>query len=46
MADPEWNPVLPWHRLYYQDNYPRLQEVKSAWDPQNRFSHPLGVTSA
>ena len=45
MADPEWNPALPWHHLYYQDNYPRLQEVKSAWDPQNRFSHPLGVTS-
>ncbi|MET8082268.1 FAD-binding protein [Streptomyces sp. NPDC005303] len=44
MADPEWNTSgVPWHRLYYKDNYPRLQRVKAAWDPRNVFGHALGV---
>lgn len=44
MADPEWNTSgVPWHRLYYKDNYPRLQRAKAAWDPRNMFGHALGV---
>ena len=34
---------VPWHRLYYQDNYPRLQRIKSRWDPTNVFRHALSV---
>ncbi|WP_443329407.1 FAD-binding oxidoreductase [Streptomyces sp. 8N706] len=48
MADPAWNTSgVPWHHLYYKDNYPRLQRVKAAWDPRNMFGHrPLGVLPA
>src|SRR5688500_13942113 len=31
-ADPTWNTSgVPWHALYYKDNYRRLQEVKARW---------------
>ena len=44
LADPQWNKSdVPWHTLYYQDNYPRLQEVKKKWDPLNIFHHALSV---
>lgn len=43
MVDLEWNPTVPWHELYYQGNYPRLQEIKRKWDPLERFGHALGV---
>jgi hypothetical protein len=44
LADPEWNPSgVPWHQLYYKDNYPRLQRVKARWDPGNLFHHKLSV---
>ena len=47
MADPTWNASgLPWHRFYYQDNYPRLQQVKAAWDPCTIFKHRLSVEPA
>ncbi|MET9887871.1 FAD-binding protein [Streptomyces sp. NPDC006430] len=47
MADPAWNTSgVPWHRLYYKDNYPRLQRVKAAWDPRGLFGHELGVSPA
>ncbi len=43
-ADPEWNTSgVPWHRLYYKDNYPRLQRVKAQWDPRNVFHHALSI---
>jgi hypothetical protein len=30
LADPQWNTSgVPWHTLYYKDNYPRLQQVKA-----------------
>ncbi|MFJ1899228.1 MULTISPECIES: BBE domain-containing protein [unclassified Streptomyces] len=29
-----------------KDNYPRLQRVKSRWDPLNVFHHPLAVRPA
>jgi hypothetical protein len=33
----------PWHMLYYQANYPRLQRIKSRWDPRNVFRHALSI---
>jgi aclacinomycin oxidase len=44
LADPEWNTSgVPWHTLYYKDNYPRLQRIKSRWDPGNVFHHALSI---
>jgi len=34
---------VPWHTLYYKDNYPRLQRVKARWDPLDVFHHALSV---
>lgn len=34
---------VPWHSLYYKENYPRLQRVKARWDPRNVFRHALSV---
>ncbi|WP_083974609.1 FAD-dependent oxidoreductase [Kitasatospora mediocidica] len=44
LADPVWNTSgVPWHTLYYKDNYPRLQEVKARWDPRGVFRHALAI---
>ncbi|MEV5551986.1 FAD-binding oxidoreductase [Streptomyces sp. NPDC052309] len=44
LADPALNTSgVPWHQLYFKDNYPRLQRVKAAWDPKNVFSHRLSI---
>ena len=44
LADPEWNTSgVPWHTLYYKDNYPRLQQIKARWDPRNVFHHDLSI---
>lgn len=44
LADPEWNTSgVPWYTLYYQGNYPRLQQIKSRWDPHNVFHHALSI---
>ncbi|GAB3449295.1 FAD-dependent oxidoreductase [Actinophytocola sediminis] len=44
LADPAWNTSgVPWHSLYYKENYPRLQQVKGRWDPREVFSHALSV---
>ena len=46
LADPMLNTSgVTWHMLYYKDNYPRLQRVKSVWDPTNVFHHALSVRS-
>jgi hypothetical protein len=34
---------VPWSTLYYQENYPRLQQIKARWDPRNVFRHALSV---
>jgi len=45
--DPQWNTSgVPWHALYYKDNYPRLQQIKSRWDPRNVFYHALSIRPA
>ncbi|WP_329584577.1 FAD-binding protein [Kitasatospora sp. NBC_01250] len=44
MDDPRYNRSgVPWSTLYYQDNYPRLQQVKRRWDPSDHFRHSLSV---
>lgn len=44
LADPEWNTSgVPWHALYYKDNYARLQRVKARWDPRDVFHHALSI---
>jgi hypothetical protein len=37
---------VPWHTLYYKANYPRLQRVKTLYDPGNRFRHALSIRPA
>jgi hypothetical protein len=34
---------VPWHTLYYRDNYPQLQRIKARWDPRNVFRHALSI---
>ena len=47
LADPEQNTSgVPWHALYYKDNYPRLRRIKQAYDPKNVFRHSLSIEPA
>jgi aclacinomycin oxidase len=44
LADPALNTSgVPWHTLYYQENYPRLQQIKAQWDPLDVFRHALSI---
>ncbi len=44
LADPALDPSgVPWHPLYYQANYPRLQRIKARWDPRGVFRHALSI---
>jgi aclacinomycin oxidase len=44
LMDPEWNTSgVPWYSFYYKHNYPRLQQVKAAYDPRDVFRHALSV---
>jgi FAD binding domain/Berberine and berberine like len=43
-ADPTLNTSnVPWHTLYYRENYPRLQQIKARWDPRDVFKHALSI---
>ncbi len=43
-VDPALNTSgVPWHALYFRDNYPRLQRVKARWDPRDIFRHALSI---
>jgi FAD binding domain/Berberine and berberine like len=35
-----------WAHLYYLGNYPRLQQVKAAYDPHNVFHHDQSIKAA
>jgi aclacinomycin oxidase len=44
LADPALNTSsVPWHMLYYKDNYPRLQQIKRRYDPRDVFHHALSI---
>jgi aclacinomycin oxidase len=44
LADPALNTSgVPWHTLYYNENYSRLQRIKAQWDPRNVFRHALSI---
>ncbi|MEP6690851.1 MAG: FAD-binding oxidoreductase [Gemmatimonadaceae bacterium] len=44
LADPALNTSgVPWHTLYYMQNYPRLQQIKARWDPRDVFRHALSI---
>jgi hypothetical protein len=45
ITDPVYNTSgVPWHTLYYKDNYPRLQAIKAAYDPRDTFRHSQSIT--
>ncbi|TWP48822.1 FAD-dependent oxidoreductase [Lentzea tibetensis] len=47
LLDPAWNTSgVPWHTLYYRDNYPRLQRIKKRYDPRNVFKHSMSIVPA
>ncbi|EFL27942.1 putative secreted FAD-linked oxidase [Streptomyces himastatinicus ATCC 53653] len=44
LGDPKYNTSkVPWHDLYYKENYPKLQAVKKKYDPRNIFRHSQSV---
>jgi hypothetical protein len=44
LADPALNTSgVPWHTLYYKENYARLQRIKARWDPRDVFRHALSI---
>ncbi len=44
LADPALNKSgVPWHALYYKENYPRLQRIRARYDPRDVFRHALSI---
>ncbi|HET6711587.1 BBE domain-containing protein, partial [Amycolatopsis sp.] len=45
LSDPDWNASgVPWHDLYFKDNYARLQRAKAHWDPDDVFRHRQSIS--
>ncbi|ONI87640.1 FAD-linked oxidase [Saccharothrix sp. ALI-22-I] len=43
-VDPALNTSgVAWHKLYFKGNYPRLQQAKKRYDPNDHFTHRLGI---
>jgi FAD/FMN-containing dehydrogenase len=38
--------IADWKTAYYGDNYARLAQVKSKYDPENQITHPQGIEPA
>ncbi|MFF5503285.1 FAD-binding oxidoreductase [Streptomyces roseolus] len=44
LNDPAYNTSsTPWYKLYYKDNYARLQQVKKKYDPTDFFRHAQSI---
>ncbi|MEV7342858.1 FAD-binding protein [Streptomyces sp. NPDC093544] len=44
IMDPAYNKSqVPWHTLYFKDNYARLQRAKAQWDPTDFFRHSQSI---
>ncbi|MGH3711266.1 MAG: FAD-binding oxidoreductase [Pseudonocardiaceae bacterium] len=44
LSNPDWNKSkTPWSGLYYKDNYHRLQQIKTHWDPAKIFHHAQSI---
>ncbi|MEU7580463.1 FAD-binding oxidoreductase [Streptomyces sp. NPDC041068] len=44
LSDPDHNTSgVPWHTLYYKDNYARLQKAKATWDPRGVLRHAQSI---
>jgi len=47
LSDPDFNKSgVPWHTLYYKENYPKLQQIKKTYDPHNIFQHTQSIEPA
>ncbi|MGW7533063.1 FAD-binding oxidoreductase [Amycolatopsis sp. NPDC054798] len=47
LSDPDWNTSgVPWHDLYFKNNYARLRRAKARWDPEDVFRHRQSVRPA
>ncbi|MGB3439318.1 MAG: FAD-binding protein [Actinophytocola sp.] len=47
LSDPDRNrSPVGWQTLYFNDNYPRLRQIKARWDPRDVFRHAQSVRPA